>query len=63
MPFVARQGMTPQIGISMLILYATAAVAFRYSCVLYEQGTLASRAKVTGKTMLGWIKKSRTGKS
>ncbi len=63
MPFVARQGMTPQIGISLLILYATAAVAFRYSCVLYEQGTLASRAKVTGKTMLGWIKKSRTGKS
>lgn len=61
-PLVAKHGLTPQIGTSLLILYATAAVAFRYSCILYEQGTLAAKAKVTGKTMLRWIKKSHTDK-
>lgn len=61
-PFVAKHGLTPQIGISLLILYATAAVAFRYSCVLYEQGTLATKAKVTGKTLLQWMTGPRAGK-
>ena len=56
-PVAAKYGMSTQIVISLLILYATTLVTFYYACILYHKGVLASKAKVTLKMMMQWIKK------
>lgn len=54
-PIVAKHGVTCQIIISLLILIVTIFVLFHYACILYSKGTLASKNKVTIKTIIHWL--------
>ena len=56
-PIVAKHGVTCQIIISLLILSTTILVLFHYACILYSKGTLASKNKVTIKTIIQWLSK------
>lgn len=57
-PAVAKHGMSLQIVISLSILYATVSMTFYYACILYKKGVLASKSKVTLKTIIRWMTKS-----
>lgn len=54
-PLVAKQGISLQILISLLILYLTTFIAFYYASVLYEKGSLISKTKITLKTVVKWM--------
>lgn len=56
-PIVAKYGITYQIIFSLLILDATILILFHYACILYGKGTLASKNKVTIKTIIHWLSK------
>lgn len=56
-PIFAKQGVTMNIILSLLILYLTIYFAFRCACVLYDNGALATKNRVTLKTMKRWISK------
>ena len=56
-PIFAKQGVTMNIILSLLILYLTVYFAFRCACVLYDNGALATKNRVTLKTMKRWISK------
>ena len=52
----ANGGTTLSIVISLVLLYATIVLAFNYSCILYEKGSLAVNNKVTLNMMINWIR-------
>lgn len=56
-PIVAKHGITYQIIVSLLILALTIAILFHFACILYSKGTLASKNKVTLKTIINWLSK------
>lgn len=56
-PIVAKHGITCQIIVSLLILAATIAILFHFACILYSKGTLASKNKVTLRTIINWLSK------
>lgn len=57
-PVVAKHGMSLQIVISLSILYVTVFMTFYYACILYKKGALASKSKVTLKTIIKWLTKN-----
>ncbi len=61
-PIAAKQGLTWQITASLLILYATTFATFQCACVLYKNGVLASKTKVTFSTMVKWVMKGDKSK-
>lgn len=55
LPIVADNGITFQVVVSLLILYATIFIMFYYACILYKAGVLAGKSKVTIKTIIHWL--------
>lgn len=60
-PAVAKHGMSLQIAVSLLALYTATSVMFYYACILYGKGALASKSKVTLKTIVKWMAKGTSG--
>lgn len=56
-PIVAKHGITFQIIVSLFILALTIAILFHFACILYSKGTLASKNKVTLRTIINWLSK------
>lgn len=56
-PIMAKEGLSCNICISLIILYFTTFVAFYYVCALYKDGVLASKSKITLKTLIKWVRK------